>query len=195
MTGRRFPNGQVKVPAQQPGEEVDVLTELLSTSSPGWYRYQLGGEVKIIAGLVQVPAQWGGQPPRRAGTGTSSVGRSSSLPGWYRYQLGQEVPAWWGGQPPRRAGTGTRSVGRSSSLPGWYRYQLGGEVNLLAGHPMDEANTGHPGHPVDDQVYDQYKQMTSIGHPHPVDVTNTGHPHPVDVTNTGHSEDDGYWSQ
>ncbi|PLW31595.1 hypothetical protein PCANC_08896 [Puccinia coronata f. sp. avenae] len=84
MTGRRFPNGQVKVPAQKPGEEVDVLTELLSTSSPGWYRYQLGGEVKLLAGLVQVSARWGG-------------------------------------------------------------------------HPMDEADTGHPGHPVDDRVYDQYK--------------------------------------
>ncbi|PLW09403.1 hypothetical protein PCANC_28015 [Puccinia coronata f. sp. avenae] len=156
MTGRRFPNGQVKVPAQQPGEDVDVLTELLSTSLPGWYRYQLGGEVKLLARLVQVPAWWGGKAPRQAGTGTSLVGR---------YQLGGEVnllsglvqvPAWWGGQPPRRDGTGASSVGRSSSLPGWYRYQLGREVNLLTGHPMDEADTGHPGHPVDDQVYDQY---------------------------------------
>ncbi|PLW30053.1 hypothetical protein PCANC_24017 [Puccinia coronata f. sp. avenae] len=57
--------------------------------------------------------------------------------------------------PARRGGTSL--VGRSSSLPGWYRYQLGGEANFLAGHAMDEADTGHPGHPVDDQVYDQYK--------------------------------------
>ncbi|PLW16283.1 hypothetical protein PCASD_24398 [Puccinia coronata f. sp. avenae] len=161
----------------QPGKQADLHAELFpagtgislvgrSSSSPGWYRYQLNGEVNLLAGLVQVPAWWGGQAPCRAGTGTSSVGRSTSSPGWYRYQLGGEVnllaglvqaPAWWGGQPPFQAGTGTSSVGRSSSLPGWYRYQLGGEVNLLAGHPMDEADTGHPGHPVDDRVYDQYK--------------------------------------
>ncbi|PLW05364.1 hypothetical protein PCANC_28122, partial [Puccinia coronata f. sp. avenae] len=79
-----------------PGEEVDVLTELLSTSSPGWYRYQLGGEVKLLAGLLQVPAQWGG---------TSSVGRSTSLPGWYRYQLGGEVNLL-AGHPMDEADTG-----------------------------------------------------------------------------------------
>ncbi|PLW20315.1 hypothetical protein PCANC_08461 [Puccinia coronata f. sp. avenae] len=108
----------------QPGEEVDVLTELLSTSSPGWYRYQLGGEVKLLAGLVQVPAQWGGQPPRRASTGTSSVGRSSS------FARLVQVPARWGGQPPCRAGTGISSVGRSTSSP--------------VGHPLDDQYTDHP---------------------------------------------------
>ncbi|PLW35573.1 hypothetical protein PCASD_18879 [Puccinia coronata f. sp. avenae] len=105
----------------QSGEEIDLLTELVSTSLPagtgtssvwrskslpGWYMYQLSEEVNLLAGLVHVPVF-------QAAVCKHMLHHSSADGGWDLVK-----------RPAHRAGTCTSPGSRSSCLLDWHRYQL-----------------------------------------------------------------------
>ncbi|PLW19135.1 hypothetical protein PCANC_16158 [Puccinia coronata f. sp. avenae] len=98
----------------------------------GWYRYQLGEQVSLLAGLVQVAARRVGQPARWAGMYQPSV---------------QVIPAERAVQPAHPADTCTSRASRSACSPGWYLYQPSEQVSLLTRLvPVPAEQAGRPAH-------------------------------------------------
>ncbi|PLW46487.1 hypothetical protein PCASD_06341 [Puccinia coronata f. sp. avenae] len=99
----------------------------------GWYRYQLGEQVSLLAGLVQVAARRVGQPARWAGMYQPSV---------------QVIPAERAVQPAHPADTCASRASRSACSPGWYLYQPSKQVSLLTWLvPVPAERAGQPAHP------------------------------------------------
>ncbi|PLW12116.1 hypothetical protein PCANC_19494 [Puccinia coronata f. sp. avenae] len=140
----------VPLPVQQyqSGKEIDLLTKLVSTSSPaGTGTRQVQFDDIRRAGAANVPAiiqvvgravshqkvsTWLGRVPSRLSIVgvTLLVPRPAKPDNLTSYLHRQQIDA---GDLLGMRALCTSLVRRSTSLPGWYMYQPGEEVNLLAG--------------------------------------------------------------